>query len=361
MSRPNSSKSLGEMFKGILGVASADFYEAEVLRHLKRLPGGAALLEAARKYGTDIIVAGFLEHDGAGGVFRLQDDGASCAIVRNNFDARRMAVTMYHELRHAKQWHEAGITYSFADFRSPAHVLSIILMVEADAFTQQALACLKAKAQGDGKYLEALYARGDHYVDAVRHYVAQNKEADVYDSAYARGLFAHMMTSMLLTYREDYFMRAGQALLDCKTPQELAANVSAQAPARMKQLPESFMNDYGADYMQGMSARGMSAAIIRTLPVEERVALHDLRKLAADCQKGGLTHSDFQRRKVALLEKMLGFAARKDMEDPVYFQGRTPHEDRVLDMRLAAQDMTAPTMRQLVFARESKMKGQFSP
>ncbi|MBI1214913.1 MAG: hypothetical protein GC185_03725 [Alphaproteobacteria bacterium] len=178
-----------------------------ILSHIETMPGGAKMLETARKNGVAIQVLRPQAMKGAAGKLTRYSKSPSTVSIANNGDDVQMALTLWHELRHVQQMHDwgrldPGNTGRIKDTKR-MHVLS--MMIEADAYTSQTLMALKAKEQGQGEYLDALMRRRTRAFNAIKGFLEKNPYDPKGDEgAFSRALFAEVMKKGLSGYSVSY-------------------------------------------------------------------------------------------------------------------------------------------------------------
>lgn len=183
---------------------SLDDQKRLLVARLKNVQGGTQALEIAARHKVRIKVVPASEIDGSRGRFRHGGKGPLLRIAAND-DVPRMVSTLWHELRHVAQHVERGDlkggTSRLHDTRAQ---FMISLMIEADAFTAQALMCLREKQAGHPEYLRAFLKRDSNAAKCVARFLKTNAYDPRHEAAFARALFRAIFDTALDGYKARY-------------------------------------------------------------------------------------------------------------------------------------------------------------
>jgi hypothetical protein len=205
-----------------------------MIARLKQIDGGEAALKAANDARADISVVSRRRIDGVRGRFSRSNRRPRVRISACG-DTVRMVTTLWHELRHLRQHTDRGdLKGGSSRLRGTRRQHMIALMIEADAFTAQALMCVKEKKAGHPQYLEKFLGPGGAVSQAVRDFLKRRPyESFKDDGAFARALFGEIMKTNLPVYQAKYFKKYHAAFTKTATLAEFRALAAStrQAPA----------------------------------------------------------------------------------------------------------------------------------
>lgn len=246
-----------------------------LLKEIEGLPGGKALLTSAAKNKVKISVVRPRRIKNSAGRFS-RAKGKPRIYIANTGDRARMVTTLWHELRHVQQHidrgdiHTGGVSRLFDTRRQ--HVIS--LMIEADAFTAQAMLALTQKKQGNTVYFDAFMSRDTPAVVAIKNFLNENPFETAADKqAFARALFTDIMLDGLGGYNGKYMETYREIFKNRKTVEEFRKTIGK------KKVPPEFLvstaltDMYGQDFAAETSVKALSTAFMRAQTQDVRKTL----------------------------------------------------------------------------------------
>lgn len=253
---------------------------AEVQAHLEQMPGGAALLAENNRIGAPIRVEHMRNLRGDFGyVSKKPEDGVVSTTLANTGNPVAMARTAYHELRHVLQLESLGLaeTGGGRRLREVRTGFMISKMMEADAFTAEALAALQAGRAGKKEFIEELLESRDNQGPNIAHVRAflKKRPFDSFenDAQFARALFTDLMLNSLDNYAVTFFGNYRMQFIFANTLEQFREAADKAAPIT-NMTPANILSDiYGPDFMSGTSLAAVTAMFRAALPEEERRAL----------------------------------------------------------------------------------------
>jgi hypothetical protein len=276
---------------------------AEIIARVKAMEGGSALLQAAEEAGVSIHVVP-KENVGAEGVLDRDSKGNPVVGVANTGNPVGMAVTLWHELRHVLQnidMPDLGVPYGRARDAGANHTFA--LMLEADAFTAEAVMAFQEKKKGNPEYYNhILKASGVGPYTSRRRFLLENPPESFRDEQqFARALFTEMMVEGLTAYSAKFFLSHGRVF---NNSEDTAAfrdkikdtpDIYAVTPTRMSQM-------YGQGFLPSTSMRALLTGFAEALPLQEQAALNLIEKTAANA--ASLTQQEFRRAREEVLQRV---------------------------------------------------------
>lgn len=270
-------------------------HKQNIISRLKELPGGEAMLLTAKQHGVKISVVSLRRNKGSKGKFTRVKGQARVRVSNTGSDAR-MAMTLYHELRHMQQHIErgdmAGGTTRIKDTRAQ-HMIS--LMIEADAFTAQMLMGLRRKKSGDPEYFDALMERESPAFDAIRAYLKKTPYETIADeTAFARGLFTEIMLTGLPSYHAKFFNAyakafeksgsadefrrhmAGKTAPPDFTPSKDLYDIYSEKPPQLRPLAAMFLRAQDSD------VRRVISLVDKTISNADRISEAEFQQAKAE-------------------------------------------------------------------------------
>lgn len=260
----------------------------EIMRNLSVLPEGKALIDLAAQNGIAIHVVGEL-----GGLHGLFEKDA--VYVLNTGNPAKMTLTLAHELHHARQFAEMGIADPCAPLSSEEirslHIQR--LMIEADAFTTEAMLALRFLKAGQLAYLKCiLESNAPPYTVMQDFFAARPYGADTDEASYRRALFTEVMLRGLPHYKSGYFSSLAGAVK--KSDLQGLREERGKASQRVSgfPLPAGIAVSYGFVATGETSVRALSTAFLQTLPVWERKTLRLIEQVVTRAER--VTEKEFR-------------------------------------------------------------------
>ena len=322
---------------------SDDMRREQMLERLGTLPGGDALLARAERIGAPIRVKSHRKMNGSFGVAAKDSrDKVVGATVSNTGDPIAMARTAYHELRHVVQIDDMGLAETgggrkLRDVRT-GHMIS--MMMEADAFTAEALAALKAARNGQPEYVAELFSDADQgpNIKHVRQFL-KARPFDSFDSdeKFARALFTDLMLNSLDNYGVGYFGNYREQFIYCSTLDRFKEFVDAQATMKNVTPSETLSSIYGTDFINGAAFAAITTVFRASLPKDER----DMLKLMESTvdKRHSFTEEQYQQRRREIIDKSYDIYMKEYLN---INRPGTAHNIREKFIQAAAEACTPP-------------------
>lgn len=259
----------------------------QIIEEISHLPEGREALRRAEERNIPLrVVAGL---DGSEGIFGRWRDGDDVSVfVRNNGSPARMAHVLAHELRHMQQFDAMGLAGDPASALSPVDIRAQLvqaMMLEADAFTAEAMFALKLDVAGRGDSLKSILSEKHEPMMTIASFIGKHPFGERTDEAsYRRALFTDIMLHGISHYAASFFAQMLHCFHQASAADDLLRPPPAQGAdrefAKGFTLPAEIARDYGASFMQGVSLRALSTAFIQTLPQDERKTLRMIEETA---------------------------------------------------------------------------------
>lgn len=246
-----------------------------LLKEIEGLPGGKALLKSAARSKVKISVVRPRQIKNSAGRFS-RAKGKPNVYIANTGDRSRMATTLWHELRHVQQHIDrgdirtGGVSRLFDTRRQ--HVIS--LMIEADAFTAQAMVALTQKEKGNPEYFNAFMSRDTNAVVAIKRFLQENPfEKAIDKKEFARALFTDIMLDGLDGYSGKYMEAYYKIFKEKKTLEDFRKAIGKKKVPPEFHVSTALTDMYGQDYAAGTSVKALSTAFMRAQQPDVRGTL----------------------------------------------------------------------------------------
>jgi hypothetical protein len=316
-----------------------DDRRAEMLARVATFPGGTELLQQAADLGCDIVVRRKSEVWVEG---TYNNAGEKPVItMANTGNPARMAIALWHELRHMRQdAANPGRKMAYGGrLKDPRTSYLMGVMAEADAFTAETLMALQQRKAGHPEYFDAMFG---HYLDDGPHRdIARFMRRHPYnefkdDATFARALFTHLMTDGLVAYRVQFMAGIARHFAQAENVEQFRAAIAAEKEDGTKSSPA--LNALYGPKFAFVSPRALVTAFLPAQAIDEKQALEVADKAVDNAAT--LTEAEFQAAKTDMLARTKDFWF-KPLDEPQFLM-REEMSARERLRKAALSDKPAP-------------------
>lgn len=264
----------------------------DMMAHLKKMPQGKALLQEARD--NKVPISFFYTQGHWDGSYGGPQGQAPAIALRNTAQPLQMAGMLYHELWHMHQHNEMGsrpMAYKMADAKT---ALFNTLVIEADAYTQQAIATPMPRRQ-DG-FETILWDRRPR--DNLHDFFHKNPKDSFADRAQMSRAFFSNHLSLLGIYRAAAYIDIVTALESAPTRADFLRQQQALPAAEVLAPTQPLKDNYGAGFTGTLDMRAMKSEVMRMLTMPERKFLQMAENIGRNAPK--MTDAEFNAARAAM-------------------------------------------------------------